>query len=125
MSVNSENIFLDDQDVYLFNEGTHYRIYDFLGAHVWEHNGQKGIRFAVWAPNAARVSVMGGFNSWDTESCPLYKNGDSGIWTGFVAGLCPEEFYKYHIVSNYNSYAIDKADPAAFYAQRPPDTASI
>src|SRR5215470_12871071 len=91
---------LSDQDLHLFNEGTHYRIYNKLGAHLNTVGGQKGASFAVWAPNASRVSVVGSFNSWDPNAHPLYARGSSGIWEGFIAGACKGTLYKYHIVSH-------------------------
>src|SRR5258708_30520024 len=77
---------LTDQDLHLFNEGTHYRIYNKLGAHLTTVAGQSGTYFAVWAPNASEVSVVGSFNSWDPKSHPLQARGSSGIWEGFIPG---------------------------------------
>ncbi len=91
---------LTDQDLHLFNEGTHYRIYDKLGAHLTTVAGNPGTYFGVWAPNAASVSVVGDFNGWDTQSHPLQARGSSGIWEGFVPGLGKGALYKYHIVSH-------------------------
>jgi 1,4-alpha-glucan branching enzyme len=116
---------LTDQDLYLFNEGTHYRLYDKLGAHVHTVNGTSGVLFAVWAPNAEAVSVVGEFNYWNPESHPLRPNASSGIWEGFVPGLSGGALYKYNIVSRYHGYAVQKADPIAFHSETPPRTASV
>src|SRR5437879_2239589 len=89
---------LTDHDIYLFNEGTHYRLYDKLGAHVLNHNGVEGTYFAVWAPNAEQVAVMGDFNGWNRSSHPLRPRSSSGIWQGFLPGLGRGANYKYHIV---------------------------
>src|SRR3981189_3930598 len=83
----TEASLLTDQDLHLFNEGTHYRIYNKLGAHLTTVAGKAGTYFGVWAPNAASVSVVGDFNGWDTQSHPLKARGSSGIWEGFVPGL--------------------------------------
>ncbi len=115
---------LTDEDVYLFNEGSHYRLYQKLGAHLRNMNGQEGVCFAVWAPNAESVSVIGDFNGWDKESHPLRPRGESGIWEGFIPGLGRGDLYKFHIASRYNGYQVDKTDPFAIYRQVPPDTAS-
>ncbi len=116
---------LTDHDLYLFNEGTHYRLYEKLGARLGEARGQRGVYFAVWAPNAEQVSVLGDFNHWNPTSHPLRPRGVSGIWEGFIPGVEPKTLYKYHIASRYHGYRVDKTDPFAFYRQRPPDTAGI
>jgi 1,4-alpha-glucan branching enzyme len=116
---------LTDEDIYLFNEGTHTRLYDKLGAHVQTVDGIVGTYFATWAPNAAEVFVIGDFNNWHSRSHPLRRLGMSGIWEGFVPGVTKGAHYKYHIVSNYHGYQADKADPYASYAETPPRTASI
>jgi 1,4-alpha-glucan branching enzyme len=115
---------LTDLDVYLWSEGSHFRAYEKLGAHLEERDGLAGTRFAVWAPNARRVSVIGDFNSWKLGAHPLEPVRSSGIWTGFVAGVGPGARYKYHIVSQYHGYHVDKADPYAFYFELRPETAS-
>ncbi|HEY6291750.1 MAG TPA: 1,4-alpha-glucan branching protein GlgB [Terriglobia bacterium] len=112
-------------DVHLFNEGTHYRLFDKLGARSLALNGVQGTYFAVWAPNAERVTVMGDFNFWDRSNRPLEMLGGSGIWHGFVAGAVRGMKYKYFISSHYLGYQIDKADPVAFWNQEPPLTASV
>ncbi len=116
---------LSDNDVYLFNEGSHYRLYDKLGAHPLSSGGVDGTCFAVWAPNAEQVAVMGDFNGWNTTSHVLRPHGSSGIWQGFLPGLGKGTAYKYHIVSRYQGYRVDKADPFAFASEVPPKTASI
>jgi len=117
---------LTDDDIYLFREGNHFKLYEKLGAHRMEVDGESGLHFAVWAPNAKAVSVVGDFNGWNTIEHPLTPRLDSsGIWEGFIPGLDFGTVYKYHVVSNYNNYSANKGDPFAFYWQEPPDTASI
>ena len=116
---------ITDNDLYLFNEGSHFQLYDKLGAHVVNHEGVSGTQFAVWAPNAAQVFVMGDFNGWNKHSDPLYPNGQSGIWEGFFPGIGNGTLYKYHIVSRFNDYRVDKADPFSIFNEIPPKTASI
>ncbi|MBN1237399.1 MAG: 1,4-alpha-glucan branching protein GlgB, partial [Gammaproteobacteria bacterium] len=116
---------LNDDDIYYFREGSHARLYRVLGAHVTTLNGQRGVHFAVWAPNAEKVTVFGDFNGWNKESHVLGPRYDSsGIWEGFVAGIEPGAVYKYHIRSRHRHYEVDKADPFGFYAEAPPRTAS-
>ncbi|HSJ15008.1 MAG TPA: 1,4-alpha-glucan branching protein GlgB [Longimicrobiales bacterium] len=116
---------LTRDDLYLFNEGTHHRLYDRLGAHVRTVAGVTGTSFAVWAPNAASVSVIGDFNEWDEKEHPLGTVGGSGIWDGFLPGVGPGSRYKYRITSRNNGYRVDKADPFGFRHEVPPATASI
>jgi 1,4-alpha-glucan branching enzyme len=116
---------LTENDLYLFNEGSHFRLYDKLGAHVVNHEGISGTQFAVWAPNAAQVFVMGDFNGWDKHHNPLRPNGQSGIWEGFFPGIGNGTLYKYHIVSRFNDYRVDKTDPFSIFNEIPPKTASI
>ncbi|RMD70276.1 MAG: 1,4-alpha-glucan branching protein GlgB [Gammaproteobacteria bacterium] len=117
---------LTEHDIFLFKEGTHYRLYKKLGSHILTVDGQPGVLFAVWAPNAERVSVMGDFNGWDPASHPLKVREDgSGIWEGFVPGLGHGALYKYRIVSRYGGYQADKGDPFAFRWEQPPKTASV
>jgi 1,4-alpha-glucan branching enzyme len=118
------SLFTQD-DLYLFNEGTHNRLYNKLGAHPLTTDGTQGTYFAVWAPNAAEVAVMGEFNHWDKASHALRPRGDSGIWEGFISGVGRGTIYKYHIISRYRGYQVDKSDPLAFYNEVPPRTASI
>jgi 1,4-alpha-glucan branching enzyme len=117
--------FLTAEDLYLFNEGTHYRLWEKLGAHPCVVEAEEGSYFAVWAPNAQRVSVVGDFNGWDKSSHPLFPRGESGIWEGFAPGVGNSARYKYHIESHNLGYRVDKADPLAFFAETPPRTASI
>jgi 1,4-alpha-glucan branching enzyme len=116
---------LTAHDLYLFNEGTHYRLYDKLGVHPLTVNGVAGTYFAVWAPAAERVSVLGDFNGWRAGVHPLKARDSSGIWEGFLAGVGPGACYKYHIVSRYHGYRVEKADPFAFRSEVPPRTGSI
>ncbi|HKT87112.1 MAG TPA: hypothetical protein VJQ59_01660, partial [Candidatus Sulfotelmatobacter sp.] len=90
---------LTENDLYLFNEGSHYRIYDKMGAHLATHDGQSGAIFSVWAPNARSVSVVGAFNGWDPKTHYLNSRGSSGIWEGFIPGATHGALYKFHIES--------------------------
>jgi 1,4-alpha-glucan branching enzyme len=116
---------LSADDLYLFNAGNHFRLYDRLGAHPGEVDGAQGTYFAVWAPNAGRVSVIGDFNDSDPDASPLRARGESGIWEGFVPGVLQGARYKYHLVSNQAGYTIDKTDPLGFRFEAPPRTASV
>jgi len=109
----------------MFNEGSHFQLYDKLGAHAMTVDGVEGTYFAVWAPSAEQVSVMGDFNGWDKASHPLRPRGQSGIWQGFVPNVGTGAHYKYHIISRHRGFLVDKSDPFAFRAQVPPDTASV
>ncbi|MBN2484248.1 MAG: 1,4-alpha-glucan branching protein GlgB [Candidatus Omnitrophica bacterium] len=114
------------EDVYLFREGNQARLYDKMGAHLITHDGIAGTYFAVWAPNAKSVSVIGNFNQWNDQAHPLSIRDDaSGIWEGFIPGIGSGEVYKYHIVSQHNDYRTDKTDPFAFFSEVPPQTASV
>ena len=116
---------LTDHDLYLFNEGSHFRLYDKLGARVVTHAGTSGTYFAVWAPNGEQVSVIGDFNGWDKRSHRLSPKGQSGIWEGFFPGVAKGTLFKYHIVSRFHGYRVDKADPFSIFNETPPKTASI
>jgi 1,4-alpha-glucan branching enzyme len=116
---------LTENDLYLFNEGSHFQLYNKLGAHVVNHEGVSGTQFAVWAPNAVQVFVMGDFNGWNKNSDPLHPNGQSGIWEGFFPGIGSGTLYKYHIASRFNDYRVDKTDPFSIFNEIPPKTASI
>jgi 1,4-alpha-glucan branching enzyme len=114
-----------DVDLYLFNEGNHHELYDKLGAHPLITNDTAGTYFAVWAPNARDVYVIGDFNGWNRSSHRLQSREKSGIWEGFIPGIGDGIVYKYYIVSQYNEYTVEKADPLAFFSEVPPKTASI
>jgi 1,4-alpha-glucan branching enzyme len=116
---------LGEQDFFLWNEGTHQRAYRALGAHPVSIEGRAGTHFAVWAPNAERVSVVGDWNGWDREHQPLEQDAGSGIWHGFAPGVGQGAVYKYHVRSRYNSYAADKADPFGVLCETPPRTGSV
>jgi 1,4-alpha-glucan branching enzyme len=115
---------LTPQDMYLFNEGSHLRLYEKLGAHAATRNGAAGFHFAVWAPNADYVSVVGDFNGWDPGRHRLHPTGSSGIWSGFLPGVKPGTCYKYHIASP-GGFQAEKSDPYAFTCEVPPKTASV
>ncbi|UCF74766.1 MAG: 1,4-alpha-glucan branching protein GlgB [Betaproteobacteria bacterium] len=116
---------LTEHDIYLFKEGSHVRLYEKLGAHPAEIDGKSATRFAVWAPGAAAVAVIGDFNGWDPGRNPLQVRQDgSGIWEGVVPGVAQGAYYKYRIRSHAHGHEADKGDPFAFYWQLPPATAS-
>ena len=114
---------LGDQDLYYLGEGKHYNLYEKMGAHPRSMNGVSGVSFAVWAPNARRVSVVGDFNNWDGRIFPMRSMGTSGIWELFIPGLEQGVFYKYEILSNSNEIRI-KTDPFAFGMEIRPGSAS-
>ena len=116
---------LTADDLYLFNEGNHFRLYDKLGAHIMEANGQTGTYFAVWAPDAEKVFVMGDFNGWEKTSHPLAPRAQSGLWEGFLPGVGQGAVYKYYLESRLNNYRVDKADTFGFHFEGPPRTASV
>jgi len=113
-AVESSPRLLTDDDLHLFNEGTHPHLYDKLGAHLLTVEKRPGTYFAVWAPNAERVTVIGDFNGWNKESHPLNPLRISGIWEGFIPGVQAGAIYKYHILSNQRGYRVDKPDPFGF-----------
>ncbi|HRR25585.1 MAG TPA: 1,4-alpha-glucan branching protein GlgB [Acidobacteriota bacterium] len=116
---------LTEDDLYLFNEGTNYCMYGKLGAHPMEVDGTAGTCFAVWAPNAELVSVLGDFNGWTPGCHPLYPRGSSGVWEGFIPGIGAGTVYKYHIRSRFDGYETQKADPYGYFSEVPPKSASI
>ena len=116
---------LTDVDIFLFNEGSHYTLYKKMGAHKLDHDGLRGVFFAVWAPGADHVSVMGSFNDWDKHSHPLHPRENSGIWEGFIPNLIDGMLYKFHVHSRNHNFSADKADPFAFYTELAPQTASV
>ena len=121
---NEANAFLTAYDVYLYKEGAHARLYEKFGARQAVSKGMAGFHFAVWAPNARAVSVIGEFNNWNSEAHPLAPRPDeSGIWAGFIAGVPEGAFYKYRIVTD-DGGSLEKADPFALSAELPPATAS-
>jgi len=124
-AVSYEVTFLSDDDLYLFNEGSHYRLYEKLGAHPATTGAESGTYFAVWAPDARQVSVAGDFNGWNNTSHLLRPRGQSGIWEGFIPKLGRGSLYKYHIVSRYKGYQVDKADPFAIFTEISPKTACV
>jgi len=115
---------LSADDLFLFNSGRHYRLYNKLGAHPVGRKSAKGVYFAVWAPNAERISVIGDFNNWDKGALPLSSVGQSGVWEGFSPDAAEGDCYKFHLVSNHRNYRVDKADPFAFCTEAPPRKAS-
>ncbi len=115
---------LTSYDLHLLGEGTHYKSYEKLGAHVRTHEGVEGVHFAVWAPNALRVSVVGDFNHWDGRRNPM-RNCSGGFWEIFLPGLGQGEVYKFEIKSRVNNYLVEKADPYGFAAELRPKTASV
>ncbi|MCA9217158.1 MAG: 1,4-alpha-glucan branching enzyme, partial [Planctomycetales bacterium] len=114
---------LSDFDLYLLGEGRHWHSYEKLGAHVRTIDGVTGVNFAVWAPNASGVSIVGDFNRWDGRLHPMRKHIPSGIWELFIPGLEVGEKYKFRV--NQNGRGVDKCDPFGFAAEVPPLTASI
>ncbi len=123
--VSYETTLLSDDDLYLFNEGSHYRLYEKLGAHPVTSGAEPGTYFAVWAPDARQVSVVGDFNDWNSANHLLRPRGQSGIWEGFIPRLGRGSLYKYHVVSRHKGYQIDKADPFAIFTEVPPKTACV
>ena len=116
---------LTADDLHWFNEGTHCRVYQRMGAHLTEQNGVAGVCFSVWAPNAEQVFVMGDFNGWNKSRHPLKPIGGSGVWSGFIPKIGKGSTYKYHLISRHNGYAVDKADPYGIRHETAPKTASL
>ena len=115
---------VSDYDKYLFGAGNHYEIYNKLGANICEINGTEGVSFAVWAPNAKSVSVIGSFNYWDGRSAQMRMLGNSGIWEIFIPGAAEFDRYKFRI-KDRNNNVTDKSDPYGFYMEKRPQNASI
>jgi len=114
-----------EKDSYHFKEGTHYRLFDKLGAHHVEKDGVSGVYFALWAPHAKYVSVIGEFNGWDKGAHPMYyKTDGSGVWECFIEGVEKGSIYKYWLESHYHGYAQEKGDPYAYFWEIPPKSAS-
>ena len=121
----ANNTLLTDFDIHLFKSGKLFHSYNKLGAHVVEKDGQKGVQFAVWAPSAAEVHLIGNFNGWNRQSHPLSPRWDeSGIWETFIPDLQQGEYYKY-LIRSHNGHLSEKGDPYAFHWETPPATASI
>ena len=116
---------MGEMDEYLLGEGRHEELYHRLGAHPMTHEGVAGTAFAVWAPNARRVSVVGHFNAWDGRRHAMRRRGATGIWEIFLPGIGPGEIYKYEIVGAYGHVQPLKTDPVGFLAEQPPQTASV
>jgi 1,4-alpha-glucan branching enzyme len=116
---------LTDEDLYLFNEGTHTGLAEKLGAHLLRSGGADGTYFAVWAPNAESVSVIADFNGWDPRTHPLRPRGQSGVWEAFAPGVGQGALYKFHLVGRGSRWQGDKTDPFATMYETPPRTASI
>ncbi|MCQ5386581.1 1,4-alpha-glucan branching protein GlgB [Hungatella hathewayi] len=116
--------FITEVDRYLFNNGRHYEIFEKMGAHPKKYKGKSGMYFAVWAPHAEQIGVVGDFNSWNPEANPMQPLADSGIWEAFVPGIATGELYKYAITTK-NGKILFKADPYAFSAEYRPGTASV
>jgi 1,4-alpha-glucan branching enzyme len=115
---------LSEQDLYLFNEGNEHRIYDKLGAHLHTRDGVAGVAFAVWAPAARQVSLVGNFNRWDGRAHPMRSLGSSGVWELFVPGLGEGELYKFAVRDRFDGVRL-KTDPYGTYFESPPNNASI
>ena len=116
---------LTELDIHLFKNGSHVRLYEKLGAHRATVGTEEGTHFAVWAPNADAVSVIGDFNQWRAGAHPLQARVDgSGVWEGFISGLEHGALYKYHIASKLNGYRADKSDPFAVATEAPPSASS-
>ncbi|MGB8709601.1 MAG: 1,4-alpha-glucan branching protein GlgB, partial [Methyloceanibacter sp.] len=116
---------LTDFDLHLVGEGTHFRLYEKLGARVIEHAGIRGVCFAVWAPNTERVSVVGEFNQWDGRRHPMRPRGGSGLWEIFIPGLQQGDLYKFEVKSRYHGYLAVKSDPYAHLSEMRPNTSSV
>ncbi len=116
---------LSDFDLHLMGEGNHYKKYEKLGAHLRVLENVSGVQFAVWAPNARRVSVIGDFNRWDGRRHPMRVRGSTGIWELFIPGLGEGTIYKFEVKARHSNYLAQKADPYGFYFEQPPKTASV
>ncbi|MEM9771267.1 MAG: 1,4-alpha-glucan branching enzyme, partial [Cyanobacteria bacterium P01_D01_bin.73] len=112
-------------DEHLIGEGSHRQLWRVLGAHVMMHEGTQGTHFAVWAPNALRVSVVGNFNTWDGRRTAMRRRGKTGVWEVFIPGIGDGEIYKYEVLDAQGSLLPQKADPVGFGAEHPPQTGSV
>src|SRR5689334_6435124 len=124
IAAQAESVYLTEFDLHLLAEGTHYRSYEKLGAHITEKDGKRGVYFAVWAPNAERVCAIGEFNNWNEAANPMQLRPEAGIWDCFIAGVEQGARYKYQVISRFSGYKADKADPFGFAAEIRPETAS-
>ncbi|MEJ6952348.1 1,4-alpha-glucan branching protein GlgB [Natronospora cellulosivora (SeqCode)] len=115
---------ISDEDLYLFHQGNLYYAYKMFGAHKVEYNGQEGIRFALWAPNAKSISIVGDFNNWDGRVNRMERINDKGVWLAFIPGMKKGTIYKYEILNAHGQLTL-KSDPYAFYSELRPNTASI
>jgi 1,4-alpha-glucan branching enzyme len=122
--IDTEAPLISEYDVHLFAEGNHYKIYEKLGAHPMEMNGKKGVHFAVWAPSAEAISVIGDFNEWKGDANPMKPIAGSGIWATFVPGIKAGATYKF-FVKGANGYRSEKSDPFGFASEERPKTASV
>jgi len=116
---------ISDFDLHLFGEGHHLHVYNVLGAHVMTHEGIRGVRFATWAPNAERVSIIGDFNRWDGRTHAMRSRGSSGVWELFIPGLGVDTIYKFEIRNRHSGAVMQKADPYAQGSELRPRTASV
>ena len=123
--IDPEDSPLSQDDLYFFNEGTSYSLYNKMGSRLMRVKGKKGAHFAVWAPNAKSVSVIGDFNGWNKENHVLHARGSSGIWEGFIPGVQKGDMYKYNIISRLSDFRAEKADPFGFFHEVSPKTSSI
>ena len=121
----NKDAFISDYDLYLFGEGNYLHMWEKLGAHLTTVNGKKGTHFAVWAPNATRVSVVGDFNNWNADRNVMKTVGDSGVWACFIEDLKEGTLYKYKVENSNVGYSEEKVDPVGFYCELRPKTASI
>ncbi len=122
---NTRESFITEYDLHLFAEGNFLQLYEKLGAHVLTQKGAKGTHFAVWAPNATSVSVIGDFNQWDAQKNKMTAMGSSGVWTTFIEGLAEGTLYKYKVENSNFGYVEEKTDPVGFFSEQRPKTASI
>src|SRR5437588_2870603 len=115
-----------DFDLYLFGQGKDYYIYEKMGAHARVVDGVAGVNFAVWAPNARAVSVIGDFNGWNHGTNLMYRRHDDlGVWECFIPGVRVGDVYKYAVYSRYNNYSSERSDPYGFASELRPLNASI
>lgn len=127
MTIKWEQVSTDitKEDLFLFNEGTNYNLYNKMGAHLVERNGQRGVLFRVWAPSAREISIIGSFNNWQPGIHMMGAIDSSGIWEGFIPNIGEWDLYKFHIVSHNNGFICEKSDPFGFCNEVPPKSASI